>query len=93
LAADAAAQHKTGKEFDRMVSKKLFHNISEVSAVQQLAEQCPADVALHSPDSTTIIDAKSYIGLYALDFRQPVLVVSEDAEFHRAIRDIGDNVA
>ncbi len=76
-----------------MVSKKLFHNIEEVNALQRLAEQCPSDIALHSPDSSAIIDAKSYIGFYALDFRQPVLVVSEDEAFHKAIRNIGDNVA
>jgi hypothetical protein len=75
-----------------MVSKKLFHTIDEVQKIQYLATQCPSDVALHSVDSSKIIDAKSYIGFYALDFRQPVLVVSEDAAFHKAIHDIGENI-
>ena len=76
-----------------MISKKKFNTIGELQKVQYLATQCPSDVGLHSEDGEIIVDAKSYIGFYALDFRQPVLVVSEDEAFHKAIRNIGDNVA
>ena len=75
-----------------MISKKQFHTIDEVQKLQYLATQCEADVSLQSLDSSKIIDAKSYIGFYALDFRQPILVVCDDADFHKAIREIGETV-
>jgi len=76
-----------------MITKKLFTTINELQQVQKLAEHCPDPVAFHSPDSSIRIDAKSYIGIYALDFTQPVLVVSENEEFHKKIADIGTTVA
>ena len=60
--------------------------------MQLLATQCPSEVGLHSEDGETIIDAKSYIGMYALDFDRPILVVSEDEEFHKMIEGIGENL-
>ena len=75
-----------------MVSKKMIHYINELQDIQRLAVECPCDVGLHSQDGSMIIDAKSYIGMYALDFTQPILVVSEDSEFHEKIKNIGENV-
>lgn len=75
-----------------MVSKKKINYINELQEIQRLAVECPSDVGLHSLDGSMIIDAKSYIGMYALDFTQPILVVSEDANFHKKIHDIGENV-
>lgn len=75
-----------------MVSKKFFHTIQQLQEVQKLATQCLSDVGLHSDDDKTIIDAKSYIGMYALDFSKPILVVSESEDFHKLIKDIGENV-
>lgn len=75
-----------------MVSKKKFNYINELQEIQRLAVESPCDVGLHSIDGNMIIDAKSYIGMYALDFKQPILVVSEDEEFHKQIKGIGENV-
>ena len=75
-----------------MVSKKKFNYINELQDIQRLAVECTCDVGLHSEDGSMIIDAKSYIGMYALDFTQPILVVSEDEDFHKQIRDIGENI-
>lgn len=75
-----------------MITKKLFKTIDELQEVQRLAQHCTADVAFHSPDSSIIIDAKSYIGMYALNFKEPVLVVSESELFHNQIKDIGETV-
>lgn len=75
-----------------MISKKLFRTINELQEIQRLATQCEMDVAFHSEDSSVVIDAKSYIGMYALNFQEPVLVVSEDIEFHKQIANIGENV-
>lgn len=75
-----------------MVVKKKFHTISELQKVQYLATHSPSDVGLHSEDGKTIIDAKSYIGMYALDFEQPILVVTEDEGFLKEIENIGENL-
>ncbi|MFV0352957.1 MAG: hypothetical protein ACK5JF_11730 [Oscillospiraceae bacterium] len=75
-----------------MVSKKKINYINELQEIQRLAVECADDVGLHSLDGTMIVDAKSYIGMYALDFSQPILVVSESPEFHEKIKPIGENV-
>ena len=74
-----------------MISKKIIRSISELQAIQTLAVACNEDVGIHSLDSQTIVDAKSFIGLFALDFSQPVLIVSESQSFHKALRDIGED--
>lgn len=76
-----------------MVTRKRFHTIDELQTVQFLATKCEADVGLHSVDGNIIVDAKSYIGMYALDFKSPIDVVCEDASFHEKIREIGENIA
>lgn len=75
-----------------MVTKKIIRTIDELQNIQRIATQCASDVAFHNADSTIIIDAKSYIGMYALDFKEPILVVSEDEQFHRDIASIGETV-
>ncbi|MEG1274733.1 MAG: hypothetical protein RR215_01240 [Ruthenibacterium sp.] len=75
-----------------MITKKMFRTIQDLQQVQRLATQCPCDVGLHSADGETIIDAKSYIGMYVLDFSKPILVVSEDKNFHKLIENIGETV-
>lgn len=75
-----------------MVTTKHFHNIEELQKVQFLATQCAEDVGLHSEDGSVIVDAKSFIGLFALDFSKPVMVVSEDLDFHKKIANIGETL-
>ncbi len=75
-----------------MISKKKFNTIGELQKVQYLATKCPSDVGLHSANSEIIVDAKSYIGMYALNFDEPILVVSEDEDFHKQIANIGQNL-
>ena len=75
-----------------MVTTKHFHNIEELQKVQFLATQCAQDVGLHSQDGSVIVDAKSFIGLFALDFSKPVMVVSEDLDFHKKIANIGETL-
>lgn len=75
-----------------MVTTKHFHNIEELQKVQYLATQCAEDVGLHSQDGSVIVDAKSFIGLFALDFSKPVMVVSEDLDFHKKIANIGETL-
>ena len=75
-----------------MITKKRFHNIEELQKIQALANRTPEGVGIHNEDSTIIVDAKSFIGLFALDFTKPVLVVSEDMNFHQRIARIGDTL-
>ncbi len=75
-----------------MITKKLIRTINELQDIQRLASKSSMDVAFHSEDSSVVIDAKSYIGMYALDFQKPILIVSENEEFHRQIENIGETV-
>lgn len=75
-----------------MITKKRIYNITELQKLQALATKCKQDVTLTSEDGTVVVDAKSFIGLFALDFTQPVLVISESADYHRAIERIGETV-
>lgn len=75
-----------------MITMKRFHNIEELQKLQALATRARQDVGLHSADGSVIVDAKSFIGLFALDFTKPVLVVSEDTDFHQKIMRIGETM-
>lgn len=75
-----------------MVTKKLFRSIDELQKVQYYATLCPEDVGFHSPDGTIIVDAKSFIGLFGLDFSEPIDVVCEDETFHKRIANVGQTV-
>lgn len=75
-----------------MVTKKRIHNIEELQKIQALANRTSEPVGIHNEDSTIIVDAKSFIGLFALDFTKPVLVVTEDMNFHRKITNIGETL-
>jgi hypothetical protein len=72
-----------------MVSKKMFHSIDELQKVQLLATQCIDEVGLQSSDGSVSVDAKSFIGMYALDFTQPIWVCCDDPSFHKKIRKCG----
>ena len=75
-----------------MVTKKRIHNIEELQKIQALANRTSEPVGIHNEDSTIIVDAKSFIGLFALDFTKPILIVTEDMTFHRKIANIGETV-
>jgi len=52
-------------------------SITELQEIQRLATSVREDVYFHSLDNSIMVDAKSFIGLFALDFTQPVKVVTE----------------
>ena len=70
----------------------MFRSIDELQLVQYYATLSSEDVGFHSEDGKIIVDAKSFIGLFGLDFAEPVLVVSEDEDFHKKISNIGQTV-
>ena len=53
-------------------------SISELQEIQRLATTVQEDVYFHSLDNSIMVDAKSFIGLFALDFSKPVKVVTEN---------------
>lgn len=60
-----------------MIVPKKFNSIRELQELQELACTADEDVFLHSLDNSIVVDAKSFIGLFALDFTQVVNVVTE----------------
>ncbi|MDR2940181.1 MAG: hypothetical protein LBV08_07670 [Clostridiales bacterium] len=56
---------------------KKFESIQEIQKVQEMACKVDEDVFFHSPDDTIRVDAKSFIGLFALDFSKEVCIVTE----------------
>lgn len=72
-----------------MITIKRFRNIEELQKLQALALRCKRGVTLQSPDGSILVDCKSFINLFALDFTRPVLVVSDDADFHKKIAYVG----
>lgn len=75
-----------------MVTRKKFESIEELQAIQFIASKYIENVELQSEEGAIIIDAKSFIGLYTLDFKKPILVVSESEALHGEIEKIGQNV-
>lgn len=57
--------------------KMKFNSINEIQKVQELACKVDEDVFLHSLDDSVIVDAKSFIGLFSLDFNNEIYVVTE----------------
>lgn len=68
-----------------MITVKKFDSIASVQKLQRMACECPSEVFIHSMDHSIMVDAKSFINLYTLDFSQPVQIVSEDEAFHKAL--------
>ena len=48
--------------------------------LQRIACSVPEDVYLHSMDDSIMVDAKSFINLFTLDFSEPVKIVTESEE-------------
>ena len=61
-----------------MTKQITINSISELQAIQRLATTVQDDVYFHSLDNSIMVDAKSFIGLFTLDFSQPVLLVTEN---------------
>ena len=60
-----------------MVIEKKFNSISEISALQRIASMADKEVYLANREETIKVDARSFIGLFALDFSQPLKVITD----------------
>ena len=60
-----------------MVIPMQIDSFEELQALQRLACQVDEDVFLHAEDNSIMVDVKSFIGLFTLDFSKPVYLVTE----------------
>lgn len=56
---------------------KQFNSVNELQTLQRIACSVNEDVFIHSMDDSIMVDAKSFINLFTLDFSQPVKIVTE----------------
>lgn len=67
-----------------MVKRIKLDTANDLKHFMHLAWNCPKDVGVHTDDGK-IADAKSILGLMALDYTKPVMVVTEDEKFFKLI--------
>ena len=72
-----------------MKVKKMFRTIQEIQQIQYFATQSPEMVGLQSADGSVSVDAKSFINIFSLNFAEPVVIISEDADFFKKIDTLG----
>ena len=60
-----------------MIIVKKFNDVAELQKLQRMACSVVEPVFLHSMDDSVMVDAKSFINLFTLDFSQPVKIVTE----------------
>ena len=69
-----------------MNTKMRLDCIQDIQMVQSIANEFPEQVSMISEDGTVIIDAKTFIGLFALNFETPVTLVCENEKFHKKLK-------
>lgn len=62
-----------------MVKEVTIKNIKQIQQVVAMASTCADDIGVHDAEGK-IADAKSILGMLALDLSAPVKLVSEDSE-------------
>ena len=63
-----------------MVTKIKLSSAEDLREFMNLAWMFEDDIGVHAPDGK-IADAKSILGLIALDYNEPVSVVTENSKF------------
>lgn len=70
-----------------MITRVKIDSIDDLQYLQRVAQKFgDDDIYLNSEDDKTQVDAKTFIGLSALDFRKPVKVVYENASVYRYLK-------
>ena len=60
-----------------MVFDCKINSISELADLQQLAARADKPVYIANEDDTIRVDARSFLGLFALDYSKPMKVVTD----------------
>lgn len=68
-----------------MTVKIQLTTAEDLRKFMNLAWDCADDIGVHAPDGQ-IADAKSIMGLIALDYSDPVTVVTENQAFIRKLK-------
>lgn len=68
-----------------MLIEMKFHSVADVAALQRLAVSVEEQVLLTSGDGSMKVDAKSFIGLFTLDFSQPITVITDSSYVMRRL--------
>lgn len=63
-----------------LIKEVMLHSAEDLRQFMYLAMQSSEDIGVHTVDGK-IADAKSVLGLMALDYSKPVKVVTEDNHF------------
>ena len=59
-----------------MVLELKFDSISELAELQRLAVQADKPVYIANEDDSIRVDARSFLGLFALDYSKPLKVIA-----------------
>ena len=60
-----------------MVFDIKFDSIAELATFQQLALQADKPVYIANEDDSIRVDARSFLGLFALDYSKPLKVITD----------------
>ena len=60
-----------------MVFDLKLQSISELADLQQLAAHADKPVYIANEDDTIRVDARSFLGLFALDYSRPLKVITD----------------
>ena len=60
-----------------MVFDCKINSISELADLQQLAAHADKPVYIANEDDTIRVDARSFLGLFALDYSKPMKVITD----------------
>lgn len=68
-----------------MVITKMFSRREDILRLRDLALSVPEAVTVRSPNGSVSMNAKSPMGIYALDFSQPVEIVTDSEKLIREV--------
>lgn len=60
-----------------MVLELKFDSIMDLAALQQLAVQADKPIYIANEDDTIRVDARSFLGLFALDYSKPMKIITD----------------
>ena len=60
-----------------MIMTLKLHSVADIAALQSLAATGDKPVYIANEDNSIRVDARSFIGLFALDFTKPVNVITD----------------
>lgn len=69
-----------------MKKQILLNSIQDIQRLQRAIVSLGAEAGLHSEDGSVIADAKTFLGLWSLDFSKPVYLISENEALFRLMK-------